>query len=259
MNNFSSFLAKEWHENLRTKRVLVLSCVFLLVAISTPLMTRFMGEFMAMFITDTDEITQALVTAFGNLGWRDSYAQFYSQLDLVLFGIIFMYMGIISREISSGTASLLFSKGLGFWSFTLAKLAMAHALLAVITMVSVLVAHLYTVILFEEGGAIGDVLYGGAVFCVGLLVLVAIIMFCSAQTKSSAVSGGMAVGIYFAMMLLSAIPNIGRFSPINLFRYPIAISAGYQVEDMWAAFLAGVIAIVVALFFTVRGLRRAEG
>jgi len=259
MSNFSTFMAKEWRENLRTKRVLVLSCVFLIVAISTPLITRFMGEFMAIFITDADDATQALINIFGNLGWRDSYAQFYSQFDLVLFGIIFMYMGITSREISSGTASLLFSKGLGFWPFTLAKFVMTNVLLAVIAMVSVLVAHIYTVILFEEGGALGDVLLGGLVFCIGLLVLLAIILFCSSQTKSSAVSGGMAVGIYFGLMLVSAIPNVGRFSPINLFRYPVAISAGYRVEDLWAALISGAVVIAIALFFAVHGLKRAEG
>jgi len=262
MNNYFAFLKKEFVENLRTKRLLVLSCVFLFFAITTPFLTRFMGEFLGLLLPGDDAATDALIGAMSNTTWIDSYIQYYSQVAQIgIFAILFMFMSIVSRELSTGTASLLFSKGLGFWSFLMAKFSMATILTTLVSIVSAFVAFAYTVLLFDEGGSIGDVFLGAIAFSIGVQMILAIILFCSSHTKSSGVAGGMSVGIYFLMILTNIIPNIGRFSPMQLFSHPVTISVGEAsaIEGLWVNIILAFAVTAVALFFAARGLSKAEG
>jgi len=260
MSNYFTFTRKEITENLRTKRLLVLGCVFLSFAILSPLMARFMGEIFAMLIPSTDETGQALVAALSNPVWTESYLQFYGNLAQVgIFAIIFMYMSIIQREIKTGTANLMFSKGLGHTTFILSKFTVASIVIFIVTMVSVLVTYAYTLLLFDYGGQIGDVILGGLVFSAGAIALLAVIMMCSAVTKSTPASAGLSIGAYFIFVILGMLPRIGVISPTNLLGHPIALSTGTTPDDLVVNILLGVAVTIVALFFTTYAIAKAEG
>jgi len=253
-------MRKELTENIRTKRLLVLGCVFLFFAITSPLLTRYMGEFFALIMPAGDEIGQALIEVMQDPQWFESYAQLYSNLGQIgILAVLFMYMGTVQREIRSGTASLMFSKGLGFGSFILAKFTMAVILTTVITVVSALVTYAYTFLLFDEAGQISDILAGSLVFSIGTLMLLSVIILCSSLTKSSAVSGGLSMGVYFALIISTVIPRIGRFSPQNLFSYPVAISIGHFADELTVNILLAVAVTILALFFATERLKKAEG
>jgi len=260
MSNYFTFMKKELTESLRTKRLLVLGCVFLFFAITAPLLTRFMGEFFALLMPAGDEIGQALIEVMQDPQWFESYSQFYSNLGQIgMLAVLFMYMGTVQREIRFGTASLMFSKGLGFGSFILAKFTMAVIVTTAITVVSALVTYAYTFLLFDEAGQLGNILTGSLVFSAGILMMLAIIILCSSLTKSSAVSGGLSFGVYFLFVISSVIPRIGRFSPQNLFSYPVAMSIGYFADELIVSILLAAVITIIALFFATERLKKAEG
>jgi len=259
MSKYFTFLGKEFTENIRTKRVLVLTCVYLFFAITAPLLTRYMAEFLGLFIPAGDESMEVMIAVMGNPQWFESYAQFYSNLSqLGIFAVMFMYMNTIRKEISSGTASLMFSKGLGHAQFVMAKFSMAAVLLFIITLAATLVAYVYTFLLFEEAGAFGDVLLGNLVFAAASLMILGVVMFFSSIAKSSGSAAGMIVGVYFAMVFAQFLPTVGRFIPINLFMSPIAISMGDMPPDLLANLLIACGVLVVALFGAIKMLKRAE-
>jgi len=265
MSNYFTFMRKELIENLRTKRLLVLGCVFLFFAITSPLLTRYMGEFLAFVMPAGDEMGQALIEVMQDPQWQgpqwfESYAQLYSSLGQIgIWAVLFMYMGTVQREVSTGTASLMFSKGLGFGSFIFAKFTMAVMLTTVITVVSTFVTYGYTFLLFDEAGQIGNILVGSLVFSLGTLMLLSIIILCSSLTKSSAVSGGLSLGAYFVLIISAAIPRIGRFSPQNLFSYPVVISTGHFADEFMVSTLLAAAVAVIALFVATERLKKAEG
>ncbi|MCL2287191.1 MAG: ABC transporter permease [Firmicutes bacterium] len=261
MSNYITFMGKELTENLRTKRLLVLGCVFLFFAITGALLARYMGEFFAFIMPSYDETSQLLIEAMGNPSWQEAYVQFYSQIGQIgVIAILFMYMGTVQREIRTGTASLMFSKGLGFGSFILAKFTMAVIITTVITAVSALVTYVYTFLLFEEAGHIGNILTGSLVFSIGVLMMLSVIILGSSLTKSSAVSAGISTGIYFALILSTIIPHIGSFSPFNLLSHPIAITVtGTFPSELTVNILLAITIAVIALFFATQRLKKAEG
>ena len=260
MANYMTFMGKELTESLRTKRLLVLACVFLLFAISGALLARYMGEFFALIMPAGDDLGDALIAAMGDPTWQDSYVQFYSNLSQMgVLAVLFMYMGTVQREIRTGTGSLLFSKGLGFTPFILAKFTMGALLTALVTVASALVTYVYTFLLFGEAGQIGHVMLGALVFSLGLLMLLAVVIFCSSLTKSSAVSGGLSFGAYVLFLLVSAVPRIGRFSPFQLFSHPVAISMGHFAEELVPNIVIALALAALALVLAVWRLRKAEG
>jgi len=260
MSNFTTFLRKELKENMRTKRILVLACVFIFFAIVGALMARYMGEFFAMVLPSDDAATPLLIEAMGNPRWEEAYVQLYSQLGQIgILAVLFMYMGTVQREIKSGTASLMFSKGMGFAPFILAKFTMAGIITTVVTVASALVTYVYTFLLFEEAGQIGYVIFGSLVFSAAVLTMLAVVMLCSSLTKSSAVSGGLSFGAFFLLLAISAIPRIGVYTPFSLFSFPVAISLGDVPQQLLVCVLVSAGLAVVSLFLAVRAIKRAEG
>jgi len=260
MSNYFTFLRKEFTENMRTKRILVLACVFVFFAIAGALMARYMGEFFALIMPSDDETAQVLIELMGNPRWEEAYVQLYSQLGQIgILAVLFMYMGTVQREIRSGTASLMFSKGMGFAPFILAKFTMAGIITTVITVVSAIITYVYTFLLFEEAGQIGNVLFGSLIFSAATLMMLAVVMMCSSFTKSSAVSGGLSFGAFILLLAISAIPRIGVYSPFSLFSFPVAISLGDVPGQLLVCILIAAVLAVVSLFFAIRAVKRAEG
>jgi len=260
MSNFTTFMRKEFTENVRTKRILVLGCVFIFFAIIGALLARYMGEFFAMILPSDDASTPLLIEAMGNPRWEEAYIQLYGQLGQIgILAVLFMYMGSIKREIRSGTASLMFSKGMGFAPFILAKFTMASIITTAITVASALITYVYALLLFEEAGQIGYVLFGALVFSAAVMMMLSVVMLCSSLTKSSAVSGGLSFGAFVLLVAISAIPRIGVYSPFSLFSFPVAVSLGDVPPQLLGATLISAALAVVSLFFAIQSIKRAEG
>jgi len=255
MNNFRAFLGKELMENLRTKRLLVMLCVFLFFAISSPLLARYMGELFALLLPGEDEMSQSLLAIMGEPVWMDSYGQLYANLgQLGALTVLLLYMGSILREKRDGSADLVFTKGLGSGAFVLAKFTVAGALTLGVTLASVLVGYIYTLLLFGYGGNIIDVLLGGLAFGAFLLMLLAVTLLCSAVAKSTAVSAVLGLSVFFLLIFISALPRIGRFSPGNLLASgPFEITLGHS-PDGFAVMMAITIAITVISLWAAAGI-----
>ena len=260
MSSYLTFLRKELTENIRTKRILVLACVFIAFAITGALLARYMGEFFAMVMPSYDETAQMLIEIMGNPRWEEAYVQLYSQLGQVgVLAVVFMYMGTVQREIRSGTASLMFSKGMGYTPFILAKFTMAGIITTVITVVSALITYVYTFVLFEEAGQIGNVIFGSLIFSAATLMMLAVVIMCSSFTKSSAVSGGLSFGAFFLLVVTTAIPRFGAYSPFSLFSFPVAISLGDVPQQLLVSILIAAALAVVSLLLAIRSVSKAEG
>ena len=252
------FLGKEITESIRTKRLLVLACVFIILTIIGVLMARYAGEIIAALMR-ADGATQMVIEMPPPV-WTDSYAQLYSGLtEMGMIGVIMLFMGIILREKNSGTIDLIFAKGLSPASFVLAKFTVAGIALLLVLLASIFVAYGYTMVLFEYAGRVGDVLMGGVSFGVFLLMMLAIVMLWSAVAKSTAISAVLGLASFFAIMLLDFIPVVGRFMPASLMSHAAVLSAGESYTDMAIHVLVAAAVIAVSLAMTTQILKKREG
>jgi len=258
VNNFAAFAGKEVLESIRSKRLFVMLCVFMVLTIMNVLMARFMAEIIAA-IMSADGGAQIVIEVPPTV-WTDSYAQVYSGfVEMGMFAMIMLFMGIILREKRTGTIDLMMAKGVTPFVFVLAKYAVAAAIVLLSLFASILVAYGYTFVLFDYAGNIGDVLFGAVAFSVFLLMMLAITFLWSAVAGSTAISAVLGVASYFALMFLDMIPVVNRFSPGGIFSYSVSLSIGGGQERLLIRAAVALAIAVICLFLATQSLKKREG
>jgi len=257
-NRWAAFAAKEIMESLRTKRILVIFCVFVISAIMGVVLARFIGELMAALLSAdggapfTIEVPPPV--------WQDSYAQVFSSLtEIGVIAVIMLFMGSILREKTTGTIDLMMAKGLTTTVFVLVKFAVGAVIIMLALYTAVFVAFGYTFVLFEYAGNIGDVLFGATAFGVFALMILAVTLLWSAVAKSTAISAVLGLGSFFVISLLSVVPVIGRFMPGGLGSYSVSLAVGGGQERLLPQMAVAAVISAVCLWGAMMVLRKREG
>ncbi|MCL2603583.1 MAG: ABC transporter permease [Defluviitaleaceae bacterium] len=248
MNRYLVFLEKEITENIRTKKLLVLACVFLFFGLTSPLLARYMAELFEFLMPAAEaELFMMFMPA---AVWPDSYTQFYSNISQTgAIVIIFMFMGLVLREKRSGTADLVFCKGVSPAPFILAKFTVSAVVSLLCLAVAILINYGYTVFLFEEGGQIGYVLAGAAAYGVFLTMLISWVVLASTLAKSTAGSAAMGFLGFIGILTVGALPRVGRFLPTELMTNNVSVTLGNFYPDFAAHLFiaAGMAAVFLGL------------
>ena len=247
MRNYCTFMQKELMENLRAKNILVLSCVFAFFAITSPLLTRYMAEFIGFF-AGGDEMAEGLLAVLPEPTFGESYASFYSNMAQIgSIAVILVYMSSILREKRISTADVLFTKGLKPWQFVLAKFTVAGSITIVAALTSVLVTYVYTLLLFGEAGHIGHILLSGIAFALFLVMLLAITLLFSSFAKSTAQSAVFSLLAYFLIALSTMFFRIGQYSPGSLMSSPVIIGQGYVPDGLIGQIIIAIVIILCSV------------
>jgi len=257
MRNFTVLLEKELRENLRTKKFLVLACVFVSFAILSPMMARFVGEIFEFLLPAAD--AEVFMAILPDPIWHDAYTQFYSNMAQIgAIVTVILFMGLIHREKSSGTIDLLFCKGVTPASFVLSKFAVSVSITLLALLVAILVNFGYTVFLFEEGGQICYVLLGAGAYGIFLILVIAWVIFASTIAKSTATAAVLGFVGYMLVLFLSSLPTIGRFLPGGLAGNNTALTMGYIYDDFAMQVGIAVVLAVFCLWLAIWRLKRQE-
>ena len=252
MRNYCTFMQKELMENLRAKSILVLACVFAFFAITSPLMTRYMAEFIGLF-AGGDEMAQGLLAVLPEPTYGESYASFYGNMvQIGSITVILVYMSSILREKRIGTADILFTKGLKSWQFVLAKFTVAGGVTAFAAIISIFVTYVYTLLLFGEAGHIGFVALGGLAFALFLVMLLSITLFFSSFAKSTGQSAVFSLLAYFLIALSTIFLRIGQYSPGGLMSSPVVIGQGSIPDGIAGQIIIAIIISVCAVWGAIR-------
>jgi len=250
--NFKTFASKEVMENMRTKRILVIMCVFLFMALSGVFMARYLSEFFNM-MTGMDDALGDLAAIFPDPTWQDSYIQFFGNIGQVgALTVLLVFLGSILREKRSGSAALVFTKGLSPTTFVLSKFFVASVITLLSTMITLLLNELFTQVLFGESGNFGQIMVAGLLLSFFLILLVSITLFISAAVKSTGVGAALLIFIYFVMVAITAIPGIGHVTPGILINRSMGFAIDMTQDGMLLTIIIAVVLTAVCLFGAVK-------
>ncbi|MCL2014862.1 MAG: ABC transporter permease [Defluviitaleaceae bacterium] len=255
MSNFMIFLKKEFSEIIRTKWLLVIACVFGGFSILSPLTARFMTDILVLALGD-----DGLGIPLPAVDFTQSYMQFFGDIgQMGIIAIILLSMGVILRELRSGTAYTMFMKGLAPAVFVIAKFtARAFALLVIMFLAATLV-QLYTFLLFEETFNYGNVLLSVSLIWLYLSFVLSFVMFASAAVNSTAISALVSFGAWILLMIFGQIPVVGRFVPSILSaERPFEVLTGYFSNYLLWNILITVALILVFLALCARVIQNKE-
>ena len=257
INNYTAFVGKEFMENMRTKKFFVLVCILMFFAIFSALMARYSVEIME-YIMSMEE--QTIIIEIPPPVWTDSYGQLYSSLsEMGIIVIIIMFMSIVLREKTSGTIDLMFTKGLSPYTFVFSKYTVAAILTLVALLIAVFVSYFYTLVLFEYGGDVVNVIQGAMVFGLFVIMVIALTLLCSSIASSTAIGAVLSFMAYLFIGLFNFIPVVGQFMPGNLRGHSVPLTMGESGEHVAIHIITATVVIALSLFVSAQVLQRRKG
>jgi len=246
-------LAKEWLEQRRTHRLLIVCLVFLLFGLTSPLLAKFTPEMIKM-IPGGEQIS-LIIPPPTVIDAVTQYLKNLTQFGMIL--AVLLGMGMVSQEKDKGTAAMVLAKPLGRTAFILAKpTALAISFLAG-TILAAAAGYYYTLLLFEAlpaGGWLGL----NALLMVYFGVYAALAVLASTLNRSNLASGLTAVGFIIVLALIEIIPAAKNLLTGGLLGWASNLALGAGGEPAWGALAVCLGIIAAALTISVLVFRRQE-
>jgi ABC-2 type transport system permease protein len=210
MNGFSLLLGRELREAWRTRRLPVVALLFVAVGIVSPLTAKYLAEILKAAVGDQLPVPippADAATAIGQL--QKNLGQ------LGALAAIALAMGSVSGELDRGTAALVLAQPVARPAFLLAKLAGIGIVLGVSTLLGVVVAWAYTMILFGPVPLLGWVALA-VLSWLALFAWAAITFLASTATGSTTAAAGIGFVALIAISLVAVVPALDHLLPTGL-------------------------------------------
>jgi ABC-2 type transport system permease protein len=253
MKGFIAFTKKEYMEQLRTYRLLILICVFFLFGMVSPLLAKLMPKMLEGMELQGIKFIIPEPTAL------DAYSQFFQNItEMGIIVVLLVFGGILSNELSKGTLINILAKGLPRHTIIFSKFTAAVTLWTISYAVGALTNYGYTEYLFDTTD-LKNVLF--SVFSLWLFVVFVIALI----LLSSAIVGGGFGGLIFtaavliAMLLLNMFPKVSKFNPIYLASHNLELLTGTLTpSDFTKPLIVTLILLVGCLYSSVVVFRRRK-
>lgn len=245
MNGYAAFLKKEFTENMKNYRFLILFAVFLIFGLASPFLARFMPEILSAVAADMQ--MESAPSAL------DAWEQFYKNISGIGFSaFIILFGSCMSGEYSKGTLVLLVTKGLPRPAVIFAKYTAAAVLMTISYWAGFLTACGCTACLWPDTMLPHVFTAAFYLWLTGFLYLSILLPGCVMfrQTFTSILFTG---GIAAVISLLGIAPPLAKFNPFLLtsknvelifgtasvseFVMPAIVSVAITVLGLWSAII----------------------
>ena len=234
-------LRKEWMEQRRTYRLLVVAVVLIVFGLLSPLAAKYTPELIKLLPNGS-----AMAQLIPKPTIQDAVGQYLknvSQFGVVL--ALLVTMGAVAQEKDRGTAAMILVKPLRRVTFLGAKFTALAVVFFVGLTGAALAGYYYTTLLFQPPNP-GDWVALNGLILVFIMLHVAVTLFFSVVARSQAAAGGMAFGVVAALALVGSIPGVGTYLPGQLLGWAGSLMVGGATSG-WPALAvsAGIIGIAL--------------
>jgi ABC-2 type transport system permease protein len=145
MRKFTILFRKDLLELWRTKKILILALVFILFALSSPVLAYYTPEILKSLGASRMQITIPKATIY------DSYDQFYKNIGQIgLFVLIIVISGLIVNERRRGQFTSLLNNGVNKTNFVLSKIISQILVFNLIYILAIGCFSIYNLVLFDK-------------------------------------------------------------------------------------------------------------
>ena len=248
MSGFSVLLQKEWREQTRSLKLLWIPLVFIIFGILEPLTNYYLPEIMKS-VGNMPEEAEFLWPEFTGEEIFMSVLGQYQSIGILV--IVLAFMGTISGERKTGTATLLYVRPLSFQSYFLSKWLVVNGIVLGSIFCGFIAAWYYISILFNNVSA-GQLFGFMAIYGVWIIFVVTVVLaFSAAFSTGIAATLSLIVTLVFPL-IDSLIGKYWTISPWKLPMYaPYAFEANAELANMWWSVGVTMILIIILIIFGV--------
>ena len=237
MSGYIAFVKKEFTENMRNYRFLILFAVFLVFGMMSAFLAKFTPEILSALAADMAMTSEPAAL--------DAWKQFYKNISGVGFSaFIILFGSSLSNEYAKGTLVLMLTKRLSRKAVILAKYTVAAVLMTISYWIGYAATYIYTALLWNDTSLSYVALAAFSLWIIGFLYLSILMIGCVLfkQTFTSILFTG---GMVALISLLGMVEPIAQFNPFILTSKNVDLISGEALpsEFVLPAFLATVLAI----------------
>ena len=213
MKTLMAFMKKEWMEQIRSSRLMILGLIFLAFGIMNPAIAKITPWIMEMLAETMEESGLAVVEV--KVDAMTSWTQFYKNVPMALIAFVLLQSNIFTKEYQSGTLILALTKGLERYKVVLAKTIVLISTWTAGYWLCYGVTYAYNAYFWDN--SIASHLGMAALYwwLIGIWVIALMIFFSVMSSSNSGVILGTG-GVFFAVYLLSLIPKLKEYMPTQL-------------------------------------------
>jgi len=213
MKTWNALMKKEWIEQVRTGKLMILGAIFVLFGIMNPAIAKLTPWLLKMMADSLAEsgmiITDISVSAL------DSWVQFFKNMPIALIVFVLVEGGIFTREYQSGTLVLTLTKGLDRKMVVFTKAAILFLLWSAGYWLCFGITYGYNMYFWDNAAASHLLFSVIGWWLFGVWVIALMVLFSSVATANTGVflgAGGSALAAY----LMTIFPKLKTYSPAML-------------------------------------------
>ncbi len=237
MNGYLAFVKKEFFENMKNYRFLILFSIFLLFGIASAFLAKFTPEILSVLAADMEMRSEPAAL--------DAWEQFFKNISGVGFSAFLILFGsCLAGEYAKGTLVLMVTKGLSRSAIILSKYTVAAVLMTICYWISFAATYGYTAYLWPGASLPFVALAALALWMIGFLYLSILMLGCVLfkQTFTSILFAG---GMVTLFSLMGLIKPLEKLTPFILTSKNIDLISGKAVPSDF------IVPMVVSAIFSV--------
>lgn len=248
MKSLFAFMKKEFAEQLRSGRLMILGLLFVLFGIMNPAiakLTPWLLETMADSLAESGMIiTDVKVSAM------DSWVQFYKNIPMGLIAFILLESSIFTKEYTTGTLVLSLTKGLERYKVVISKTVVLTVLWSIGYWLCFGITYGYNTYFWDNSIAQNLVFSIVCWWLFGVMVVALMVLFSTVAKSNTGVLLGTG-GVVLASYLIGLLPKCSEYLPTVL-ADGNSLIYGIEEENAYtAAIIIAVVATVLCLIISI--------
>lgn len=248
MKQLVAFIKKEWIENIRTGKLLLMMVIFTLFGIMNPAMAKMTPWIYDMLSDSMAE--QGIIINEMTVDAMTSWGQYYKNVSMVLLVLVVMFCGILVGEYQKGTLINILTKGLSRWKVITAKSVISILIWTICYWLSYGITYGYNAYFWDNSIAYHLFISAFCIYIIGIwlisLIFVGSVLF---ETTSGVLlfTGGIFVVVYLASM----IPTIKEYLPTELLGAGGMLTNALKLSDYIKSIVVTLIFIIASYVLTI--------
>ncbi len=248
MRSLFAFIKKEFTEQFRSGRLIILGLLFVLFGIMNPAiakLTPWLLETMADSLAESGMIvTDVKVSAM------DSWVQFYKNIPIGLIAFVLIENSIFTKEYISGTLVLSLTKGLERYKVVISKTVVLTVLWSICYWMCFGITYGYNAYFWDNSIAQNLMFSVVCWWLFGVMVVALMVLFSAVAKSNTGVLLGTG-GVVLVSYLIGLLPKCSKYLPTNLadgnsLIYGLAETKTYM-PSLLIAIATGVISFVISI------------
>lgn len=253
MKQFMAFIKKEYLEQLRTGKLLLIAIIFSLFGIMNPAMAKLTPWMMEMMSEQLAESGMTVIAVEVNA--LASWTQFFKNMPVALVVFLILFSGILTTEYQKGTLINVITKGMKRWKIFLSKMSVMTVAWTLGCLLAYGITFGYNAFFWDNSVAHNINFAVGSFWLFGLwliFVLGLASVFCNSAGTVILVVGA-AFGISYLLGMFQALKE---YVPTSLMDSASLLTGMRDMDSYLLAVLVTVLLIVVSIIGAVAAFNK---